>query len=243
MLVLSRKVNETIIINDNIVITVVDIRGDKVRLAIEHPREMPVHRREVLQELPGETGEHLPDIAKYSGEPTTLVLSRKTGESIVIASVIVVTIVDIRDDIVRLGVECPKDLPIHRSEVWDAIQREKAIESPTETHQADLSPTTAQQTGNPSLDQPLSHTAENYEKAAAAVTEESDQQEPDPTPITGPLRVYIDSFAYSPDEKGELLSLFSELYQLQCDDRLVIDQKGMADPVFVEAIGPDGRLP
>ena len=47
MLVLSRKKNEKIVINDNVVITVVDIRGDKVRLGIQAPREVPIHRSEV----------------------------------------------------------------------------------------------------------------------------------------------------------------------------------------------------
>jgi len=51
MLVLSRKVNETIIINDNIVITVVDIRGDKVRLGIDAPKDVPVHRQEVYDAI------------------------------------------------------------------------------------------------------------------------------------------------------------------------------------------------
>lgn len=51
MLVLSRKVNETIIINDNIVIMVVDIRGDKVRLGIECPTDIPVHRQEVYDAI------------------------------------------------------------------------------------------------------------------------------------------------------------------------------------------------
>jgi carbon storage regulator len=47
MLVLSRKKNESIIVDDNIVITVVEIRGDKVRLGIEAPREVAIHRSEV----------------------------------------------------------------------------------------------------------------------------------------------------------------------------------------------------
>ena len=47
MLVLSRKKNESIVVNDTIVITVVEIRGDKVRLGIEAPREVPIHRSEV----------------------------------------------------------------------------------------------------------------------------------------------------------------------------------------------------
>jgi len=51
MLVLSRKQNEAIVIDDAITITVIEIRGDKVRLGVESPREMPVHRREVHEAL------------------------------------------------------------------------------------------------------------------------------------------------------------------------------------------------
>jgi carbon storage regulator len=47
MLVLSRKKNESIVINDDITIVVVEIRGDKVRLGVEAPKHVPVHRREV----------------------------------------------------------------------------------------------------------------------------------------------------------------------------------------------------
>jgi carbon storage regulator len=51
MLVLSRKKNESIVIDDRIVITVVEIRGDKVRLGIEAPRDVPVHRSEVYEAI------------------------------------------------------------------------------------------------------------------------------------------------------------------------------------------------
>jgi carbon storage regulator len=51
MLVLSRQRDESIIIGDNIVITVVDVRGDKVRLGIDAPREVSVHRREVYEAI------------------------------------------------------------------------------------------------------------------------------------------------------------------------------------------------
>ncbi|TSC94654.1 MAG: carbon storage regulator CsrA [Parcubacteria group bacterium Licking1014_1] len=51
MLVLSRRKEESIIVNDNIVITVIEIRGDKVRLGIEAPREVPVHRSEVVEAI------------------------------------------------------------------------------------------------------------------------------------------------------------------------------------------------
>jgi carbon storage regulator len=51
MLVLSRQRDESIIIGDNIVVTVVDIRGDKVRLGIQAPPEVSVHRREVYEAI------------------------------------------------------------------------------------------------------------------------------------------------------------------------------------------------
>jgi len=51
MLVLSRKRDERIVIGDNIVITVVEVRGDKVRLGIDAPSEVPVHRQEVLDAM------------------------------------------------------------------------------------------------------------------------------------------------------------------------------------------------
>ena len=51
MLVLSRKKNESIIIDENIVVTIVEIRGGKVRLGIEAPRDVTVHRREVYDAI------------------------------------------------------------------------------------------------------------------------------------------------------------------------------------------------
>lgn len=51
MLVLSRQRDESIIIGDNVVVTVVDVRGDKVRLGIDAPVEIPVHRREVYEAI------------------------------------------------------------------------------------------------------------------------------------------------------------------------------------------------
>jgi carbon storage regulator len=51
MLVLSRKKDERIVINNDITIVVVEIRGDKVRLGVEAPKEVPVHRREVYDAI------------------------------------------------------------------------------------------------------------------------------------------------------------------------------------------------
>lgn len=51
MLVLSRKKDEKIIIGDTITLMVIEIRGDKVRLGIEAPKEVSVHRQEVYEAI------------------------------------------------------------------------------------------------------------------------------------------------------------------------------------------------
>lgn len=51
MLVLSRRLNERIMVGDNIVITIVEIRGDKIRLGIDAPKDVPIHRREVYEAI------------------------------------------------------------------------------------------------------------------------------------------------------------------------------------------------
>src|SRR5262249_31345541 len=60
MLVLSRKKNESIVINNDITITVVEIRGDKVRLGIVAPKDVPVHRKEVYDAIHGTNGSSTP---------------------------------------------------------------------------------------------------------------------------------------------------------------------------------------
>jgi carbon storage regulator len=55
-----------------------------------------------------------------------LVLSRQKDESIMIGDDVEITIVDVRGDKVRLGIAAPKEIPVHRKEVYEAIQREKS---------------------------------------------------------------------------------------------------------------------
>jgi len=61
-----------------------------------------------------------------------LVLSRKKNESIVIADDITIVVVEIRGDKVRLGIDAPKGVSVHRREIFDAIQRVKAAEEAKE---------------------------------------------------------------------------------------------------------------
>ena len=56
MLVLTRGVNESIVIGDNVTVSIVSIRGDSVRIGVEAPKEIPVHRREVYDVLQRQKG-------------------------------------------------------------------------------------------------------------------------------------------------------------------------------------------
>ena len=78
MLVLSRQRDESIMIGDDVEITIVDVRGDKVRLGITAPKNIPVHRREIYDAIQGEKAEkegHEPSQASHepakSGDATT----------------------------------------------------------------------------------------------------------------------------------------------------------------------------
>jgi carbon storage regulator len=66
MLVLSRKKNESIVINNDIIITVVEIRGDKVRLGIIAPKDVPVHRQEIFDAIHGK--EEVPETKAVDSE-------------------------------------------------------------------------------------------------------------------------------------------------------------------------------
>lgn len=69
MLVLSRKKNESIIINDNIVVTIIEIRGDKIRLGIEAPKNVTVHRREVYEAIQEQAQRTPPSSKVPTSEP------------------------------------------------------------------------------------------------------------------------------------------------------------------------------
>ncbi len=90
-----------------------------------------------------------------------LVLSRQRDESIMIGDNVEIIIVDVRGDKVRLGITAPKDIPVHRREIYDAIQREKAEKKAAEKQQ---------------------------EKEPKAEQEETPQTDPEEEPKTQPFK-------------------------------------------------------
>ena len=76
-----------------------------------------------------------------------LVLSRQRDESIMIGDDVEIIIVDVRGDKVRLGITAPKSIPVHRREIYDAIQREKSQKKEQEKQQQEQEkPQTSQPT-------------------------------------------------------------------------------------------------
>mgnify|MGYP001575826419 CR=1 FL=1 len=73
MLVLARRVGENIVIGDDIVVTVVEIRGGKVRLGIRAPKKVPVHRQEVFDAIHGKTS--------GSAMPTAVIAPKQDAQS------------------------------------------------------------------------------------------------------------------------------------------------------------------
>ncbi len=59
MLILTRNVNQSILIGDGITVTILGIKGAQVRLGISAPKEVPVHRREVYDRISAENGGHV----------------------------------------------------------------------------------------------------------------------------------------------------------------------------------------
>ncbi len=133
MLVLSRHPREQILLGDRILVTVIKIRENKVQLAINAPSLIEVHRQEVSDSILDKRS--IPAAVSVEGWslrpalqpiPTNfgLCLWRFRDESITIGSDILITVVDIQRDKVRLGIQAPIQVSVHRREVYESIQAE-----------------------------------------------------------------------------------------------------------------------
>ena len=78
MLVLSRQRDESIMIGDDVEIIIVDVRGDKVRLGITAPKEIPVHRREIYDAIQREKNQKKEPQEQQENEPQTPQTSKES---------------------------------------------------------------------------------------------------------------------------------------------------------------------
>jgi len=112
-------------------------------------------------EIVSQVAEKLSHVISIRREPNMIVLSRKKNESVVINSDITVTIVEIRDDKVRLGFVAPKEVHIHRQEVYDAIHSQAGQPPAPSTVAAEL-----EDPWRPHLDKSDPASAESNERRA-----------------------------------------------------------------------------
>lgn len=62
MLILTRRVGETVMIGDNVAVTVLGVKGNQVRIGIKAPKDTPVHREEIFERIRRENEESLPQV-------------------------------------------------------------------------------------------------------------------------------------------------------------------------------------
>lgn len=83
-----------------------------------------------------------------------LVLSRQRDESIMIGDDVEIIIVDVRGDKVRLGITAPRNIPVHRREIYDAIQREKTEKKEPQAKKEETGEQQDQETNNQPTEKP-----------------------------------------------------------------------------------------
>jgi len=120
---MSRLKDEAIMLGDDIEITIIDIRGDYVRLGLHVTQTISVRMKESS------------DTIKKNNKQGLLVIRCKKNESVMIGDDIEVIIVDVRGDKARIGLVAPKPVPVHRKEIYDAIQMEKTRQKQEDKHE------------------------------------------------------------------------------------------------------------
>jgi carbon storage regulator len=137
MLVFTRKRSQSIIIGDgNIKITLEGIRNGKSLLDIEVPDDMKIGFGKLDEETNFPKRDRLGAYIVTQLEPGSAQFDLEKDGVIIINGKIAVKVVEMRGDKVRLGIEAPREVPIHRQEVWEAIQAEGRTGEPPDSGSA-----------------------------------------------------------------------------------------------------------
>ena len=127
-LVLTRHVDESIMIGQEVEVQVVGIKSGTTRLKIVAPRSIAVHRREVFEAIrstpsPPEAAPPAGPVALRPGKlQGGLVLTRSARQSIMIGDEVEIAVVEIRPSTVKLKICAPRSVSVHRREVFEAIR-------------------------------------------------------------------------------------------------------------------------
>jgi carbon storage regulator CsrA len=140
MLVLSRQINESIMIGDDVEVKITNIQKNNIEIQITHPKEVPVYPAEdysLIKKCKADQKDEklerqVAAIKKKWDNLNESRITRKLDESIRIGDDVEIVVIDIRflESIfkARVGITAPKNISIHRREIYDAIQREKGTQ-------------------------------------------------------------------------------------------------------------------
>ena len=110
-----------------------------------------------------------------------LVLSRQKDESIIIGDDVEITIVDVRGDKVRLGINAPREISVHRKEVYEAIQREKAEKARAEQASSEgpaSEPRSSEQEAHDQFKSPAANNSRNRRSSGRTKAEDVAENQP-----------------------------------------------------------------
>ena len=136
MLILTRYRDQKIKIGDIVTLNIMSVNNrGSVSLGIQAPRDIPVHREEIFKKVKEESSsetifsEAIQGFTEKDVGEGYLILSRNRNQKIHICDDVVITILDTNKGSVRIGIDAPKDVSIHRQEIFDKIQAEKLQEA------------------------------------------------------------------------------------------------------------------
>jgi carbon storage regulator len=123
MLILTRRVGESIKIGDEVTVKPINTKDGQVKILIIAPREITVHRGEIYEKTKANPGaENKPTDTEGTGR---LIFTRRAGETVMVGDEVEVAILGVKGNQTRLGITAPQEVAVHRQEIYERIRQEK----------------------------------------------------------------------------------------------------------------------